>query len=237
MPRTKKEVKKLPPKKKTSAPTTQSRKKESKEKASFNLAAYYSVIRKNFSANRKIYTRYFIITIVVALLGLFVYLKKDWFVAAVVNNQPITTLELYQNLKAKDGQAVLDQLIRDRLINQEAAKKGITVSSDEIDKKIESIKKQLGGKEALDTALSQRNLSQDDFKKQIRVQILVEKLLADQIKVSDKEVEDYIAKNPVETKDQTKDEVRSQLRSTKLNEKFTTWYENLQKNSKIYKFI
>lgn len=239
MPRTKKEATKkeiAKPKKKVVKATPSRAKKQT-----FSPKAYYQAIRKNIADNKKLYTRYLVITLVVVALGAFLFFKKDWFVAAVVNNQPITTVEYYQNLKTKDNKQVLNQIIRDKLITQEANKNGIVISQADLDKKISEIQKQLGGKEGLQQALESRGIKEEEFKNQIRVQLIVEKLLADQIKVTDKEVEEYIAKNKdsavlgVDIND--KAAVKEQLQNEKLNDKFQTWYEQLQKNAKIYTFI
>lgn len=244
MARAKKEVKaKAVDIKKTAAvnKTTQTRKR----KQNFNFSKYFDSIKTNIQKNRSLYSRYLIITGVVVLVGFFAFWKKDWFVVAVVNNQPVTSIELYQNLKAKSGQEVLDQIIRDKIISQEAASKGVVVSPSDIDKKVKEIEGQVGGKEQLKAALTSRNITENDFRNQIKIQLLVEKLLEKDIKVSEKEVDDYIAKNPedqnvkgADPKDsKVRDEVRKTIRSDKLNEKFQTWYSQLEKKAKISKFI
>lgn len=217
-------------------PRASKKKTNQTTKLSSGVRAFYSRLQTNFASHRSLYLRYLIVTLVIILITAFVFVKRSWFIAATVNNQPITTLELYQNLKSRYGQEILDELIRNKLISQEAARKGVSVAQGDIDKKIAEVEKQVGGKEALSAALSQRNLTQKDFETQIRTQLLVEKLLEKDITVSDKEVTDYIAQNPESTKGQSKDDVRSQLRSNKLNDKFTSWYASLQKNAKISKF-
>lgn len=226
-----------PKTKKSTAKTTSAKAK----KQSSGPAHYVSAIRSNISANKNLYTRYLVITLIVIALGAFFFFKKNWFVAAVVNNQPITTVEYYQNLKAKDSKQVLNQIVRDKLISQEASNKGVVISSEEMDKKVSEIEEQLGGNEQLKQALETRNITEAEFRNQIRIQLIVEKLLESEIKVSDQEVEDYIAQN----KDSTtlgidvndKEAVREQLQNEKLNEKFQPWYETLQQNAKIYIFI
>ena len=233
---TKRKTKKTAPKVSTVA------KKTSKAKeARFSPKAIYSAIRKNISNNRTLYTRYLAITLLVITLGAFLFFKKNWFVAAVVNNQPITTVEYYQNLKAKDNKEILNQIVRDKLITQEANKNGIVISQQDLDKKTGEIEKQLGGKDQLKQALESRNISEEEFKNQIRIQLLVEKLLKDQIKVEDKEIDEYIANNKdntslgVDIKD--RNAVKDQLQNEKLNDKFQSWYDNLQKKAKIYILI
>ncbi len=241
-------------KKETTSEATKSKTKKATTKASpvakktnkakearFSPKAVYSAIRKNISNNRTLYTRYLAITLVVVALGAFLFFKKNWFVAAVVNNQPITTVEYYQNLKAKDNKEILNQIVRDKLISQEANKNGIVLSQEDLDKKTGEIEKQLGGKEQLKQALESRGISETEFKNQIRIQLLVEKLLKDKIKVEDKEIDEYIANNKdnsslgVDIKD--RNAVKDQLQNEKLNEKFQSWYDELQKKAKIYLLI
>ena len=232
---TKPKAKKATTKVSTAAKTTK------KSQAKFSPQAYYQTIKKNILVNRNLYVRYLVILLIVVAIGAFVVVKKNWFVAAVVNNQPIPTVEYYQNLKTKDNKQVLNQIVRDKLISQEASKNGIVISQEEMDKKVAEIEKQLGGSDGLKQALESRSITQEEFKNQIRVQLIVEKLLTEQIKVSDKEVDDYIAQN----KDSTslgidlndKAAVREQLQNEKLNEKFQSWYDDLQKQAKIYIFI
>lgn len=222
--------------------TTAARPQGSKTQKKFDFKTFYQGIQNNIQKNRFIYTRYLVILGVVIVIGAIAFVERAWIVVAVVNNEPITTAEYYSNLKSKDAGAVLDQLIRDRIINQEANKKGISVASSDIDKKVADVEKQVGGKEQLKSALTSRNITDSEFRNQIKIQLLVEKLLASDIQISDKEITDYITKNQntdpsvlgVNTKDRAA--VKTQLQSDKLNAKFQGWYDSLQKKSSIIKF-
>lgn len=228
-------------KKPTPAKTT----KAKKSKQGFELNKYFATIKNNIQKNKTLYSRYLIVIGIVVLLGLFAFWKKDWFVVAVVNNQPVTSVEFYQNLKAKNGQEVLDQIIRDKIISQEAANKGVVTSQADIDKKVKEIEDQVGGKDELKAALTSRNISENDFRNQLKIQLLVEKLLEKDIQVSEKDIDDYIAKNPEDQnvagqntqEKKVRDEISKTIRSNKLNEKFQTWYSELEKKAKISKFI
>lgn len=218
---------------------TKSEPKKKTDNKSFKT--FFSDIRNNFQKNKNIYVRYSIITLIVIVIGVFAFLNKSWFVVAVVNGQPITSVEFYQNLKSQSGKDVLDQMIRNKLIFQEATKKGVNITDKDIDKKLTEIEKQVGGKEQLKSALEVRNISEKDFRVQVKVQLMVEKLLDKEIAVSEKEIDDFIAKNPTDTNVVGKDgpnrtEIKNQLRSQKLNEKYQSWYDNLEKIAKISRF-
>jgi parvulin-like peptidyl-prolyl isomerase len=202
-------------------------------------------VRANLVANRRKYSRYLIVVGVILLIGVFIFFKRDWFVAAVVNRQPITTVELYQSLKAKYGEEILTQIIRDKLIIQEASRRGVRVNQEELDNRIKEVEEQVGGKEQLSQALAQNNLTEENFRTQIRIQLLVEKMLEDKISVSEEEIDKFIADNPDDPnvagtdddKGPNREAISEQLRADKLNQEFQTWYQELEKKSSIIKFI
>lgn len=231
-PETKKTVKKT---------TSKTTKIVSKKPQKQSFQTYLSGLRSNFQKHKNLYVRYFVITVIVVVIGVFAFLEKSWFVVAVVNGQPITTIEYYQNLKATDGNNVLNQMITNKLIFQEAAKKGINISDKDIDAKLADIEKQVGGKKQLESALQARNISNADFRTQIKVQLIVEKILAKQIQVTDKEVDDFIAKNPTDPNvtasgGPNRAAIKAQLQSQKLNDQYQTWYSGLEKAANIARF-
>lgn len=240
MPRAKKtdtaEVKKKAKKTSVKTPKVVIKKTQSK-----TPRAYLSGLAQNFKKNKNLYVRYFVITLVVVVIGVFAFLEKSWFVVAVINGQPITTVEYYQNMKAQSGKDVLEQMIRNKLIFQEAAKKGVNINEKDIDTKLAEIEKQVGGKDQLKSALQARNISEQDFRIQIKVQLIVEKILEKEIAVTDKEIEDFIAKNPTDSNvtasgGPNKAEIKKQLQSQKLNDKYQSWYSSLEKAAKINRF-
>ena len=142
-------------------------------------------------------------------------------------------------MEKRSGKQVLSSLIVRSLILEEAQKKGIIVSQQEIDSAVkqveDSIKKQ---GQSLDQALSLQGLSKSDFIAQMRLQKMVEKMFADKTKVTDKEVADYAEKNkstmPADMKpEEINSAVRQQLEQTKLSGLVQPWIADLQKKAKI----
>lgn len=177
---------------------------------------------------------------VILIAGL-LYLGRSLFIAAIVNGQPISRFALIRELEKQSGQQTLNTLVTKTLINQEASKQGVDVSKKEIDdeiKKIESNLQKQGQK--LDQVLQLQGLTKESLAEQIRYQKLIDKMIGKNITVSDKEIEDYIAKNkdayPEGTKPD-KNTVRDQLKRQKLNEKVQTWLQDLNKKAKVEKLI
>lgn len=183
-----------------------------------------------------------LIVILLIILGLLYYFKS-LFVVALVNGEPISRLAAIRELEKQSGKQVLDSLVTKTLILQEAKKQNVTIDQTEIDQAIKKIEKDIQGQgQTLDQALTLRGMTRTDLIEQIKIQKLVEKILGKNIKVTDKEVSDYIEKNkitiPEGTKpEETKTQVKEQLLQQKLGEKFQAWIENLKKNAKISYFL
>ena len=125
------------------------------------------------------------------------------------------------------------------MVFQEANKKKVTASDQDINNEIAKIKKQFEAQgQNLDQLLLTQGLSQEKFKEEVKVQILVQKILGDQAKVSDKEFNDFLSKNKelIENeKDQAtaKAALRTQMEQQKLAQKYQEWIATVKKNAKI----
>lgn len=196
------------------------------------------------SKSKKIFKkRNILIILVIVLTFTILYYFKGLFVAALVNGEPIARLSIVQELEKRGGEQTLSSLVTKTLILQEAGKQGVDVAESEINdeiKKIEDNLKKQG--QSLDDALGFQGLTKEDFIEQIRIQKLIEKMLAKDIKVTDKEVSDYIEQNkgtiPIDitTTDATIS-ARQQLEQQKLGSKAQEWIAELQEKAKIQYFV
>ena len=190
----------------------------------------------------KINVKTAIIIAVIIALGALGYVFKGFFIAATVNGSPISRLAVIQKLEKASGKSLLDSLITERLIQNEAKAKKIVVSDEEINGEIKKIEDQIiaqGG--TLDEALLSQGMSMDELKEQLILQKQVEKLVADKINVTDEEVAKYIIDNAVPViKGQeaaTNDQIRSDLRNQKLNQEANILITTLKSEAKIRYFV
>jgi foldase protein PrsA len=117
------------------------------------------------------------------------YVKADARqVVATVNGEKVTQGELYTNLKQQYGTDSLDQLINQKLVQQAADKKKVTISDKKMNAEIKKIKAQFADEAAFKDSLKQYNMTLADLKTQLRTQLQLEGLLADKIKVTDAEI-------------------------------------------------
>jgi parvulin-like peptidyl-prolyl isomerase len=216
-------------------PVKKAAKKNIKE-ATLEAVTAYSI--KDRLKQPKVITGLIVVVLVIAAIFL-----KGFFVAAVVNGEPISRIQVISDLEKQGGKQALSSLVNQTLILQEARKKNIQVSQSEIDtavKKIEDSLKSQG--QNLDTALTAQGMTRKDLSFQLKLRSLVEKLLADKVKVSDKEVADYIEQNKANfpatmSADDIKKSVTEQLKQQKLGAASQAWLQDLTKNAKINYFV
>jgi parvulin-like peptidyl-prolyl isomerase len=184
-----------------------------------------------------------LIGLTVVLLLVLGFMFKGLFVAAMVNGEPISRLSVISELEKQGGKQTLTSLINQALILQEAKKKNIQISKSDIDASLKQIEDSLKGQgQDLDTALSAQGMTRQDLEGQLKLRLLVEKILADKTKVSDKEIADYIEKNkdtfPTTMKEEEiRKSVAEQLKQQKLASESQTWLQELNKNAKIDHFV
>lgn len=183
------------------------------------------------------------IALVVILLIFVLFWKfKNLLIVAVVDGQPIARWHLTDQLVKKFGDQMLDNIISERILAAELRKKGVFIAPTDVDNRIKDVEKRLDGKIALNDALKAQGMSMDDFKRQVEIQLSIDRLFDKEATVSTQEIDDYIAKNSATYKDATdpaalKDEVKSMLRQQKIADLFDTWYSEIRKNAKISKFL
>lgn len=207
------------------------------EKTSSPVVA--SAPRKSVNVSK----RYVALVAVILLLGAALFYFRGLFVAAVVNGQPISRLEVIRQTEQQSGKQTLDTLVRNALIEQKAKDQSVSVSEKEINDEIKKLQENLSKQgQNLDQVLTAQGMTQDDLKKLIRLDKLVAKMVGKDVKVTDAEVTKYIEDNrealPQGVEEaELKKQVTEQLKQQKTNEKVRTWLAQLQKEAKVTYFV
>lgn len=167
------------------------------------------------------------------------YLVKTQLLVALVNKQPVFRWTVVKQLEQRYGAEALDNIVINVLVKQEASKKGVTVSDDEITAEYQKIEKNVKDQgQELSALLDMQGMTPEDLREQLQYKIMLEKLVGQEITVTDEEVnafieerKDFIEKDA--NMDTVKEEVRSILKEQKLNEKATELTERLKKEASI----
>ncbi|MBI3888099.1 SurA N-terminal domain-containing protein [Candidatus Microgenomates bacterium] len=169
------------------------------------------------------------------------YKNKNLFIVATVNGQPLWKATVENKLMSQFGPQAVDEIIGEMLIRQAASQKKISVSKAEIDAKISEIEKSLNGQVTLKDALAQQGDTIESFRQRIELQLLLEKLTAGQVVVTDKDIADYIEKNKA-TLTATEEgamveEARKLVTAQKQNEVLRQYFADLKAKAKVTKFL
>lgn len=116
-------------------------------------------------------------------------------VVARVNGEAITKDELFDMMYQYVGPQALDELILVRLVEQEAAARGVAVPQDDIDAEVSAIAAQVGGMEQLQFVLAQQGATMDRLMSDIERTLLIRALLAPNVEVTDEEVRTFFDSN------------------------------------------
>lgn len=222
-----------------------------KEKTKKQITEKIQTSRKRTPGKRKIsdllkerkFKRLIILLVLFILLGFGLYYGKSLFFAAIVNGRPIPRLKIIKELEKQGGRQALDAIITKELIFQEAQKQSIDVSGEEVQAEIQKISQQIEAQgSTLDAALTLQGQTRESLEENIRIQKTVEKLLKNDIQVSEEDMKKYFDENKsLYGKDakyeDLKDEIKQQLDQQKLSEAFKTWIEKLRSESNIIYFV
>ncbi len=169
-----------------------------------------------------------------------IYFKRSWLIVAIVDKQPIWRWQFNNTLSRQYGQSTLSQLIDQKLIDKAIKKAGIQASEKEIEEKVDETEKNLGGLN-LKEALEMQGISQEEFRKQIKDQIKIEKFLSEGIEITDEEIDKFIEENSQyfadKDKANQKDEAIENLQKQKMSEKYQEWHQELIDNTTIIRFF
>ena len=212
-----------------------------------NVVENYSSNLTNSQSKSPIFgmvKKYKLVLILLAIIGLG-YLSwqkgKGVFLAGSVNGGLITKAELNSRLNSQFGKQMLEVLIGEKLIMNEAAKQNVTVTVSEIDAKIKEFETTLGPNTTLDQMLEQRGMTKADLVNQVKLQLTIDKMFGKDVSVSAQEIADYLKTNAayITSSDsaQRDTQAQQQVKSTKIEQKFTEWFTKVRDEAKILRFL
>jgi foldase protein PrsA len=185
------------PKKKTNSKPAP--KKESKKKTTKKETSMKKVLPKDIKVNvpeglkpgLKIVGTVLLVIVAVALVDLLVqYINNDYSVA-VINGSRITKSQWHDRLESAYGAGVASQMIEDEIIKLEAKKADVRVEDEEIDAEIDRIIESIGGEEMFNSALEANNITLEELKDQIKIDLLSTKILAPNLEYEEEDVVDF----------------------------------------------
>lgn len=196
-------------------------------------------LKESFLGKRKLPSYLFFVAIIA--LGLLGFLLKDKYLAAIVNGKPIFRFELNQRLVNTYGKEVLENLVVEQLVKQEATKKKIEVTEKDIDEEIAKLSQSLGEGTNIEEVLKFQGISMKDFREQLKMRLQVNRILADEVSVTDEETDSYVKQNSqtltATSEAERKNEAREIIQEQKMGQRIQSWIGELLDQAKIQRFL
>ncbi len=188
---------------------------------------------KAFLGSKKTVT---VLTIILIAGAAFYF--KDLVIVASVDGKLISRFQVIGELEKQSGEAAVDGLITDKLIENEAKKQGVLVSEDEVREEIASIEVSISEQGlTLDEVLLGQGLDRQSFEKSIRIQKTLAHLLGDKGKVTEEEIDQYLEANkgmlPPTEESELRQQVSDQLANQKLGQEASKYVEGLKAAANI----
>lgn len=183
--------------------------------------------------------------VLLLIVGAGYFVRKTFFVASV-NGQLINRFTVIKDLEKQGGKKVLETIILKTLINQEAKKRKMSVTQDEVDKELLKIESNVTSQGAtLETLLAQQGMTKSDLVGEIKLQLLVTKMVEKNVTVSDKEVDEYLANQNSQisldltqpTPGLSRVQAQAAVRQQKLQGEIQSFVAELKAKAKINYFI
>lgn len=113
--------------------------------------------------------------------------KEDDYVVSMKGGG-ITQEQYYDAIKnSESSKATLQQMILSKVAEEQCGDK---VSDDQVDKELEKLQKQVGGKDKFEQQLKMMGMSESEFKKKVKSSLCTQELLKTNVDVTDKEMKE-----------------------------------------------
>ncbi len=126
--------------------------------------------------------------------------KFDSQVQTVIQQYASQGVVLQDNDMAQVRSKVIDNLVGQELLFQDAVKKGMSVSDEEISSQMEAIKKQFKDDQEYENALNSQGITEEFLKEDLKMNLLLNKYIEQtfkpQVKVTDEDDAAFYGQNP-----------------------------------------
>lgn len=133
------------------------------------------------------------VVVVCLIITGFVFSKDE--VVAKVGKDSISKDELYTMLVDQYGEAALDTLIADKIVELESDEQKIKVTDSEVEEELQKLQESYGDEEAFNQVLTSSGTSLESVKDNIQSYLLTKKLFQDRISITDDQLQEYFETN------------------------------------------
>ncbi len=183
------------------------------------------------------------VVLLIVIVALILYFVKGWFIAAMVNWQPVYRASVVDQLEKQAGKQTLDSLVNKTLLLQEAKKRKVIVTKKEVDEEMKKLEDNIKGQGGnLDQLLQFQGTTRAQLREQVYLQKLLEKMFVKDATVTNEDIDAFLNTNknafPQGTESASvREQAKQQILQKKLTEKVQALLQKLKANAKIFYFV
>ncbi|QRG67102.1 SurA N-terminal domain-containing protein [Brevibacillus choshinensis] len=181
-----------------------------------------------------------ILLVGLVVLGVYQAGQKDLDPTLVkAGDTSITQYQLYDEMKNLYGKQMVNELVAQSLIKQEAKLQNISVTKEDLDKEVNAMKQQIGSDQAFHDYLSSMGMNEQKLREKMEVLLTRDKLLDKAFPVTEEQIQKYYEANkaqmgsPAPALDKVHDQIESVLADQNRSEHYGQWMETIEKNHKV----
>lgn len=120
---------------------------------------------------------------------------SDKEIVAKVGDVEITKDEFYDLLVEQYGEASLDGMISDKIIELEIKKSDIKITEDEVNEEFAKMENYYGGAEVLEQTMAQYNMTKEEMQENIKLNLSMKKLVSKDMVITEEEIAEFYEEN------------------------------------------
>jgi foldase protein PrsA len=196
------------------------------------------VVSKSLTKKNQAQTFSLLVAALVFMVLAMGYMRfKYLLIPATVNGSPIFSWSYVKSLHQTAGTQVIDQLVVEKLISQEAKDLKIEISQEELDAEYARLELQFESVGGLDAFLASQGLKKKDIDDQVKLNLQVQKIVADSVALTDEEVDEYYQANINTFEGLTPEEAKEQaakiLYDQTLQQQISVWVQDLRAKGQV----
>lgn len=204
-------------------------------------------IKAIITNKKNLNTIFFIKLLLVVAVGILVFLlvqkNKNIFIVGTVNKSPVSRWELNAKMSDKYASQTFEEIVSERLLNENLKKNKIEVTSQEVQDELVKIKAQYGGEEQFKAAIVQFGMTEEKALKSIEQSIGLKKLIEaiSKIEISEEVISKYFTDNKANYTGKKLEDVASEIKNILYQQEIYTksqeWYSQIRKDAKVSSFL
>jgi foldase protein PrsA len=165
------------------------------------------------------------------------------FIVGTVNKTPITRLELNAKMAEKYAAQTLEEIVSEKLLNENLKKNNIVVTDKEIQDELAKIKVQYGGEEQFQAAIAQFGMTEAKALQSIKQSIGLKKLIegVNVIEITDAAISQYFTDNKASYEGKKLEDVKAEIKEILYQQEIYTksqeWYTQIRKDATVSSFL